>query len=153
MKTSKTILFSSVVFSFILMACQKDCDNQCVVKKNNLEMSSNQEVPTNKSMASGKISITYDKCSNMLKYTITWKNLSGAPVGAHIHGPASRGVNASVKHDFAALIPKTPSGTFTNEVKVDGVAIVEESLLLGMYYINIHTAQYPGGEIRGQLEF
>lgn len=153
MKTSKTILFSSIVFSFILMACQKDCANQCVVKKNNLEMSSNQEVPTNKSMASGKISITYDKCSNMLKYTITWKNLTGAPVAAHIHGPAPRGVNASVKHDFAALIPKTPSGTFTNEVKVDGVAIVEESLLLGMYYINIHTAQYPGGEIRGQLEF
>lgn len=115
-------------------------------------MPANQEVPTNKSMATGKISITYDKCSNMLKYTIIWKNLMGAPVGAHIHGPASRG-DASIKHDFAVLITKTPSGTFTNEVKVYGVAMVEESLLQGMYYINIHTAQHPGGEIRGQLEF
>jgi hypothetical protein len=36
---------------------------------------------------------------------------------------------------------------------VDGVAVREEDLLNGMYYINIHTATYPGGEIRGQIVF
>lgn len=36
---------------------------------------------------------------------------------------------------------------------VDGSAIKEDSLMAGMYYFNIHTAKYPGGEIRGQIEF
>lgn len=153
MKTSKRILLICFVCSFILFGCKKDCENRCVVKKENLKMSGNQEVPIRESGASGKISIWYDKCDKLLKYTVTWKNLSGDIVGAHIHGPAARGVNASIKHDFAALIPKSTSGTFTNAVKVDGVALVEESLLQGLYYLNIHTSKYPGGEIRGQLEF
>ena len=153
MKTSKRILLFCIVCSFILFGCKKNCDNPCVVKKENLKMSGKQEVPARESNASGNITISYNKCENILKYTVTWKNLTGAPVGAHIHGPAARGVNASIKHDFAALIPKTTSGTFTNEVKVDGIAIVEDSLLQGLYYINIHTPKFPGGEIRGQLEF
>ncbi|MEK7224254.1 MAG: CHRD domain-containing protein [Bacteroidota bacterium] len=31
--------------------------------------------------------------------------------------------------------------------------IKELDLLNGNYYINIHTAAYPGGEIRAQIEF
>jgi len=34
---------------------------------------------------------------------------------------------------------------------VDGVKIKEEHILAGEYYINLHTAANPGGEIRGQL--
>lgn len=153
MKTSKGILLIYLVCSFLFLGCKKDPKNACEIKKENLQVSGDQEVPVRKTGASGKLSIFYDKCDKLLKYTVTWKNLTGNPVGAHIHGPAARGVNASIKHDFAALIPKATSGTFTNSVKVDGVAIVEESLLQGLYYINIHTASFPGGEIRGQLEF
>ena len=45
------------------------------------------------------------------------------------------------------------SGTFTNSFMVDGVAVKEDSLLNGYYYMNFHTTTYPGGEIRGQIEF
>ena len=45
------------------------------------------------------------------------------------------------------------SGSFTDSVKVDGSAIKEDSLLSGLYYINIHTPKNPGGEIRGQITF
>lgn len=153
MKSLTVFLLSFLICIALLSGCKKDCENPCVEEKKNLELSSNQEVPTNNSVATGEISIQYDKCENLLKFTVTWNNLTGAPTGAHIHGVAARGVNASVKYDFSALIPKTTSGTYTHSVKVDGIAIVEESLLQGMYYINIHTATYPGGEIRGQLEF
>lgn len=141
-----------LICTFIFFGCKKECKNPCLAEKEKLELSPNQEVPPGKSVASGRMSVSYDKCENLLKFTITWKNLTGNPVGAHIHGPAPRGVNASVKYDFSALIPKVTSGTFSNSVKVDGIAIVEESLLQGQYYINIHTAQNPGGEIRGQIE-
>lgn len=153
MKTSKRILLICFMCSFILFGCKKDCENRCVIKKEDLKMSGKQEVPMRETAAWGKITISYDKCDKLLKYTVTWKNLTGEIVGAHIHGPAPRGVNAPIKHGFTDLIPKTTSGTFTNAVKVDGVAIVEESLLQGLYYINIHTPKFPGGEIRGQLEF
>ncbi len=153
MKASIKIPLGIFFFTFLLVSCKKDCDNQCVVKKDKLELSGQQEVPLNKSGASGKMAVTFDRCSNMLKFNVTWKDLTGAPVGAHIHGPASKGVNASVKVDLSALIPKTASGTFKHEVKVDGVALTEDNLMNGLYYINIHTAQYPGGEIRGQIEF
>ena len=97
--------------------------------------------------------ISYNKTSKVLTYTVTWKDLTGNPVGSHIHGEAPRGVNAGIKHDFTALLPKTVAGTFTNSVTVDEVAIKEVDLLNGLYYVNIHTPINPAGEIRGQIEF
>jgi hypothetical protein len=101
----------------------------------------------------GKLNVSFDTCNNLLRFTITWMELSGNPVGAHIHGIASMGVNASVKYDFSAAIPKVTSGTFTDTVLLDNVALIKASLLQDMYYVNIHTATYPGGEIRGQIDF
>ena len=89
----------------------------------------------------------------MLDFTITWHNLTGIPTGAHIHGTAPRGVNAGVKVDYFSLIPKTVSGTFTHSVLVDEIAVKSDSLLAGFYYFNFHTPKFPGGEIRGQIEF
>ncbi|MBC7828070.1 MAG: CHRD domain-containing protein [Chitinophagaceae bacterium] len=119
----------------------------------NLPMSGLQEVPQRETRASGSIDARYHKESKTLSYTVKWTELTGNPVGAHIHGVAPRGVNAGIKHDFFAIFPKTASGTFTNSVVVDGVAIKEDSLVKGFYYFNIHTPKFPGGEIRGQLEF
>jgi len=68
-------------------------------------------------------------------------------------GEAPQGVNAAIKHDFTSLLPKAISGTFSNSVLVDEVAIKEAGLLAGLYYVNIHTPTFPGGEIRGQIEF
>jgi hypothetical protein len=86
---------------------------------------------------------------------VSWNNLTDSIVGSHIHGVASRTQNAGVKHGFTIPenIRKTPTGTYSGVADVDGVAIKEDSLLLGYYYFNIHTNRYKGGEIRGQIEF
>ena len=97
--------------------------------------------------------MSYNKKTKVLTYKVLWVDLTGNPVGSHIHGEAAKGVNASIKHDFTALIPKATSGTYKGAVVVDEVAIKQAGLLSGLYYVNIHTATFPGGEIRGQIEF
>ena len=124
-----------------------------VVSKTGIPLSSKQEVPNNNSPATGTADVSYNKDNKMLTFTINWTGLTNKPTMAHIHGTAAKGVNAGVKHDLSKSLPKTAAGNFSDSVKVDGVAIKEDSLLGGFYYFNIHTPKNPGGEIRGQIEF
>lgn len=116
-------------------------------------MSGIQEFPQKLIQSSGSADVSYNKNTKLLSYYITWNGLAGEPSGAHIHCPAARGSNASVIHDFFSLIPATASGSFSNSVVVDGVTLKEADLLNGLYYFNFHNSSFPGGEIRGQIEF
>ena len=75
---------------------------------------------------------------------ISYWGLTGTATAAHFHGPAREGENAGV------MITISP---FPSPMK--GAAILTEdqsaALLSGNMYINVHTAKYPEGEIRGQL--
>ena len=124
-----------------------------VMTQTTLPMGPDQEVPPNKSSASGNADVAYNKETKMLTYTLNWSGLTDKPTMAHIHGTAPRGTNAGVKHDLTKVLKKETSGNFTDSVKVDGNNIKEDSLLSGFYYFNIHTPANPGGEIRGQIEF
>ena len=162
MKALKS-LAALMVLSSVLVGCEKwkdlihhhkdKKDEKKVYVAENLPMSGLQENPQRETLALGWFDARYEKESKMLSFTVKWQDLTGIPTGAHVHGPAARGVNAGIKWDFFSIFPKTVSGTFTNSTVVDGVAIKEDSLIMGYYYLNIHTAKYPGGEIRGQLEF
>jgi hypothetical protein len=160
MKTfNRAFLLCSIACVAFLTSCDELSDFLDQVKKpetvskKGLSIDGAQEVPPRDTPAKGTMDVSYDKGTKMLTYSIRWDNLTANPIGSHIHGTAPRGKNAGVKHDFTSLLPKSTSGSFTNSVKVDGVAIKEDSLLSGFYYINIHTPTYPGGEIRGQIEF
>ena len=65
----------------------------------------------------------------------------------HFHGPALTNQNAGVQVDFGA-ISGTVSPSIGNTVIGAGQAA---DLLAELWYINIHTAAFPGGEIRGQV--
>ncbi|MET0243486.1 MAG: CHRD domain-containing protein [Flavitalea sp.] len=152
----KAFLVMAALSATCMVACKKDDDdmkNDDVVAKTGLSIAGSQEVPAKTSSASGTLDVSYNKVSKMLTFTVNYKDLTGAATGAHIHGVAARGSNAGVKYDFHHLFPTTVSGTFTNTVAVDGTSLKEDSLLSGYYYVNIHTATNPGGEIRGQIEF
>jgi hypothetical protein len=85
--------------------------------------------------------------SGLLKWTITWENLSGAPVGAHFHAPAAPGITAPVVvniGNISGLISPTIGSTVLPAIGVS-------NFLAGLYYINIHTSLNPAGEIRGQV--
>lgn len=102
-----------------------------------------QEVPPNSSTASGFACFTLNT-DGTLDYQVEYTGLSSAETGAHIHGPAPAGVNAGVVFPFALGTPKI--GTF-GPLTAQQVS----DLTNGLYYVNVHTVEIPGGEIRGQI--
>jgi len=115
-----------------------------VALKADLEPSS--EVPPRVSHGHGDLSATFDTSTKSLQWTITYQDLSGPATMAHFHGPAPVGQNAKpqVPIDNNALAsPIKGSATLTDQQVAD--------LMAGQWYFNIHTAQNPSGEIRGQV--
>ena len=144
-----TVLFS--LFILTMSSCERRKWEDHVVENNNILMNGGQEVPANISAATGKIEANYNKITKTLSYKVTWSGLSGNVTGMHIHGATDPGSNAGILQSFSGY-PTAPQGSFTSSVVADGQVIREEDILAGKLYINIHTALYPGGEIRGQLE-
>ena len=103
------------------------------------------EVPANASAGTGTADLDYDAAAKKLTWKLTYSGLSGPATAAHFHGPAEPGKNAGVAVAIpnAASSPAEGSATLTDAQAAD--------LTAGRYYINIHTAANPGGEIRGQV--
>lgn len=103
------------------------------------------EVPATTSSGTGTADLDYDAASKKLSWTVTYSGLSGPATAAHFHGPAEAGKNAGV----AVAIPNATSSPVKGEATLTEAQAAD--LLGGKYYINIHTAANPGGEIRGQV--
>jgi hypothetical protein len=103
------------------------------------------EVPPNASAGTGTADVDYDPASKKLTWKLTYSGLTGPATAAHFHGPADAGKNAGV----AVAIPNATSSP------VEGSATLTDAqaadLEAGKYYVNVHTAANPGGEIRGQV--
>jgi hypothetical protein len=103
------------------------------------------EVPPNASAGTGTADIDYDAATKKLSWKLTYSGLTGPATAAHFHGPAEPDKNAGV----AVAIPNaTSSPTEGSATLTDAQAA---DLMAGKYYINVHTAANPGGEIRGQV--
>lgn len=109
------------------------------------ELKGTDEVPAIQVSGTGTAELTYDMVSKKLTWAIAYKDLTGAPRAGHIHGPAPAGKNAPVVIPFAGDLASPIKGSTT---LTDAQA---KDLLAGMYYINLHTAVHPPGEIRGQI--
>lgn len=152
MSKSKLLLLVTALSLFIFSSCTTDKLNDEIYTVSNLPLSGLQEVPQRLTSGNGTMDLVYNKETRLLSYTVRWNSLSGPVVQAHIHGTADKGFNAGVLQDWTSAISKTVAGTYTGTVLIDGVVFKEEDLLLGRYYVNIHTALFTGGEIRGQIE-
>ena len=104
-----------------------------------------QEVPPVTTQGKGSAEVNFEPASKKLSWTVTYSGLSGPATAAHFHGPAETGKNAGVAVPIPnqANSPVTGSATLTDAQAAD--------LQAGRYYVNIHTAANPGGEIRGQV--
>lgn len=104
---------------------------------------------------------TFTVNASSVDYVITYANLSGPPVVAHIHPGAAGTANSPIIPSFAGL-PTTTSATFSGtfqatDIKAGaGIAAGDLNGLVAMMkagtaYANIHTQANPNGEIRGQI--
>jgi len=107
-----------------------------------------QTVPV-ASDAAGLAVVTVDQRKGLLCYELTIDGLT--PVAAHIHEGAA-GVNGPIVVDFTAF------GDDITDPRAEGCTLsVSKATIRAIrtnpsgYYVNIHTAANPGGELRGQL--
>jgi hypothetical protein len=102
-------------------------------------------VPPTNSTGTGEADATLDTTTHELTYDVTFSGFSSDVTAAHIHGPAAAGKNAGV------LVPlgNTPKSPIHGSAKL--TTEQEQQLAAGELYVNVHTKNYPGGAIRGQL--
>jgi hypothetical protein len=111
------------------------------------DLSPQNEVPPSTSPARGSAEVTLDTATRELTWRVTFSDLSAPLTAMHFHGPALPTTNAGIVVPIAA----SPAQASI----VNGSATVSEAqmsdILAGRYYINIHTPNNPGGELRGQV--
>jgi hypothetical protein len=142
-------------------------------------LSSFNEVPPKAIGSHGTFQATLSEDGTTLSWTLTWTGLTGPPEAAHIHF-AQEGVNSSVITFFCGGpsgdpdIPSKPdcpqatSGSITGTTNAGDIiarnsgatdlglnlhdfATFLRALRAGDGYVNMHTARFGGGEIRGQI--
>jgi hypothetical protein len=117
----------------------------------NVTFSGAQETPANNSTATGTFIGTYNDVTDSLIYTVTFSGLFTNVTAAHFHGYVPPGIAGPIL--FFPVNPGFPTGvmaaTFVDSIKLTQGQ--EDSLKMGLIYFNIHTTNFPGGEIRAQL--
>jgi hypothetical protein len=102
-----------------------------------------QVVPPTGSAATGLVVLRQKIDPFKVSLSISFTGLSSAETAAHLHGPAAANANA-------AIILTLPAGNFVNfESQLSAPQF--DDLSGGGLYVDVHTANFPNGEIRGQL--
>jgi hypothetical protein len=102
--------------------------------------------PAADSQGRGTAVVHVDSKASEITYKVSWSGLTGPATAGHIHGPATPGNNAGVAVPFPGV-----AGQSSVEGKAKITPAQYRALASGTWYVNIHTAKHPGGEIRGQL--
>lgn len=120
------------------------------------ELSGAEEVPP--VVTEGEGEAEFESDGTGVGFELEWEDLTTPAVAAHIHcGEA--GVNGPVGVTLFVGPMGTEdkvTGTFAgpdpeNRCGWEDLADVLEAMASGGAYVNIHTMQHPGGEIRGQV--
>ena len=110
------------------------------------------------------VGILFNDVTDLLTVNVQWgsanghSNLTGFATAGHLHGPTTDGgvaalsESASIRYTLSALAgwnSSPSSGGFSNALSILPSEV--PALYNGQFYLLIHTAAYPAGEIRGNL--
>ena len=172
----RTSFVGVVAFVMLLIAAggaRAQDDGQAVTR-----LRAYDEVPALSSPGGGRFEA--ELLGDEIHWELTYFNIPGTVTQAHLHF-AQSGVNGGIMVFLCSNLgngptgtqacpasgtrdaPATVSGTITAAnvgagANAQGIAAGEfielhRAIRAGIVYANVHTVQFPGGEIRGQLRF
>ncbi|TAE95029.1 MAG: CHRD domain-containing protein [Runella slithyformis] len=103
-----------------------------------------QQTPRNSSTATGRMDGIYNKDTKTLTYTITYSGIT--PTAGHFHLGEYGVPNPVPAWDFGRNLTSPISGSWVLTQQQENALLVVNGI-----YVNLHTAAFKGGEIRGQL--
>lgn len=139
-----------------------------------------QEVPALSTEGNGTFKARIDRNGQQISYRLTYSDLEGAVLQAHIH-IGQRAVNGAIVAFLCSNLANPPAGTpacpaapGTVEGTIEPADVRDttsappptagqgieagafdelvDAIEAGVTYANVHSAKWPGGEIRAQLE-
>ncbi len=108
-----------------------------------------KEVPPNASTAGGFGRVSLNAAEDQITVSVYYNRLSSGTISGHIHGPAPAGTNAGIIFDLMPTTGQTTGSVINRTFNVTPAQVAD--LRAGLWYFNIHTTNFPGGEIRGQI--
>ena len=131
------------MFSFFF-SCDNNDDSQATTTNliYSATLNGANEVPANNSTATGTATLTFNTVTKAFTISVIYNGVTAS--AGHIHKAAS-GQSGPPVFPFSSL--SSPIN-FTSD-PLD--ASMEGDLNANLYYVNIHSSTFPGGEIRGQL--
>ena len=167
---NKSVKLMGVVLAVLMLSAVAKADQLAFTAT----LTGAQEVPPTGSPGIGSALVTLDTVTNLLTVNVSFAGLVSPTIASHIHCCTPPGANAMV----ATTVPTFPgfplgvtTGTYlmtfdltlastynpafitAHGGTVAGAqAAFITGLTSGLTYLNIHTSQFPGGEIRGQLQ-
>ena len=147
----------------------RDRDARFVVRA---DLEGFQEVPAISTVARGRFRAFVDARANTITWKLNYDGLEGAVQQSHVHfGQLS--VNGGISFFLCSNLGNGPAGTqacpegpaeltgvITPElvvgptgtgIEAGAMAEIIAAIRSGTAYANVHSAKWPGGEIRGQL--
>jgi hypothetical protein len=110
-------------------------------------ISAKQEVPRNASLGVGRAAVSLNAAQTQALVTVQWSGTTGPLTVGHVHS-GFFGANGPVVCDLSP--PTVAAGSVVDFLCAFSAAQIS-ALKRGGFYINLHTAANPGGEIRGQI--
>lgn len=113
-------------------------------------LTGSQERPPTTTNGWGNATFTLDPTHTNITVTITVANLISSITGAHIHEKSSGSDTGPIVEGF------TPTLSFNNG-KLSGTMPIDPAVAARLianpsnFYANVHTQQFPGGAIRGDI--
>jgi CHRD domain len=145
------------------------------------ELTGYEEVPAISTTGNGTFKARIDRSAQEINYRLSYADLEADVRVAHIHF-GQRAVNGAIVAFLCSNVPTSPLGTpecpgpreGTVEGTIEPIDVLDttgatpppggqgiaqgefdefvDAIKAGVTYANVHTAQWPAGEIRGQID-